>query len=147
MRIVSEEDRGCGEEARQNSQPASHQSFNHLRLLNSGTDCFVNFVLQLLSNTGYATYLANCVPSLLELTPADSYMVSRHLAELYSSRKKGLMSTAHIRTCVAEASGKLHLDVNSQEDAEEFLLALVATIAMELETSDSFKIERENHWG
>ena len=138
---------GARDEVNKYNQLTNLQSVDHLKLLNEGTDCFVNSTLQLLSNTGYTNYLTTVLPPLLEDAPFGSYRVSRALTKLYNSMGKGLISTAHIRKCVAEASGKLYLDINTQEDAEEFLSALEAIIAKELQALESFKIEKEKHWG
>ena len=52
--------------------------------------------------------------------------------ELYNSTSKGPISTANIPKYVAEHTGKLYLDINTQEDAEEYLSALEMTISVRL---------------
>ena len=82
--------------------------------------------------------MTTVLPPLLEDASFGSYRVSRDLAKLYSDTGEVLISTAHIREGVAEASGKHYLNINTQEDAEEFLSALENTISKELEALESF---------
>ena len=48
---------------------------------------------------------------------------------------------------MAQQSGKLYLDVETQEDAEEFLTALEEVLSEELITSQEFNSIRSEHWG
>ena len=57
---------GVNDEVRKNNQLNNFQSQNHLKLLNQGTDCFVNATLQIFRYTGYAIYLTTVLPPLLE---------------------------------------------------------------------------------
>ena len=120
---------------------------NHPRLINRNNDCFVNSVIQLVRPTGYASFLKTQLPPLLAGAPADSYRTCRALAKLYSDQKRGAVSAAQIRSYVAQHSGKLYLDVGTQQDAEEFLRSLEATISEELEASEEFQALRGQHWG
>ena len=104
-------------------------------------------MLQLFRNSGYASYLTTTLQPLLDNKPVGSYKVSRALARLYSGKERGLISTADIRKYVAEESGKIYLNIQTQEDAEEFMCALEATMSKEHEISDQFKSEQENNWG
>ena len=92
-----------------------------LQLINRGTDCFVNSVLQMLRQTEYATFIIMHLPGLLDEASADNFNLSKALFDILSEKSLGnLISTATIRAIVAQSSGKLYFDDNTQQDAEEF---------------------------
>ena len=120
----------------------------HLQLRNRGTDCFVNSVVQLMRQTAYATYIKLHLESLLVDAAPDAFKLSRSLAHIFSdNRKNGPVSTAVIRSIVAQCSGKSYLNNNTQQDAEEFFRALEATLSEELIASEDFFAFRDLHWG
>ena len=120
---------------------------NHLQLTNTRNDCFVNSVIQLVCATGYAAFMKNQLPHLLDGAPPQDYKVCRLLEKLYSGQAKGQVSTSTIRRCVAQHSGKLYLDFGTQQDAEEFFRALEETLSEELIASEDFRAIRDKHWG
>ena len=102
-----------------------------LLLENNGTDCFVNATIKLVFHTSLVTFLHSNLAQIRKRTPnPDNLIVSQQLHEL--SQSQGKVSTRQVRTEVALKSGKNHLDLNSQEDAQEFLLALDNTLKTEL---------------
>ena len=124
----------------------NNQDDSQLRLLNYGTDCFVNSVIQLLRVTPYVDFLKQFQPFLIGL-PAESYKLCRALSDLYSNQTRDPVSTASVRKYVAEQSGKLYLDSGTQEDAEEFLVSLEVSLSQELVALEEFKVVRDKHWG
>ena len=127
---------------------AGQEKSDQLQLRNRGTDCFMNSIIQLLRNTGYITFIKEHLQPLLVDAPAESYKLSRSLLRIYSSdSKEGGISAAHIRSLVAEHSGKSYLDANTQQDAEEFFRALETMLSEELVGSDEFGVFRSQHWG
>ena len=100
-------------------------SSNELQLINRGTDCFVNSVVQLIRNTAYAPFIRAHIPMLVADSTEDSYKLSKRLSYIYSANSVGQpKSTAFIRSHVAHMSGKHYLDSKTQQDAEEFMRAL-----------------------
>ena len=118
---------------------------NDLKLINRGSDCFVNSVIQLLRNTDYYAFIQGHLQVLLANSTPDSYRLSRLLYNIYN--EESVKSVAAIRKYVALMSDKNYLDNGSQQDAEEFLRALDGVIFEELVESDEFKAVRELHWG
>ena len=82
-------------------------SSNELQLINRGTDCFVNSVVQLIRNTAYAPFIRAHIPMLIADSAEDSYKLSKRLSYVYSVNSVGQpKSTAFIRTHVRHMSGK-----------------------------------------
>ena len=52
------------------------QTVNHIRLINWGTDCFVNSTLQLLSKSDYATFLVSNFSSVAVGLNIENYKLS-----------------------------------------------------------------------
>ena len=126
---------------------STHVTPHYLQLINQRNDCFVNSVIQLLAATGYASFLKNQLNPFLVGASLECYKVARHLAQLFSGKMNRQVSSATIRSYVAQQSGKLYLDDGSQQDAEEFFRALELTLAEELVESEEFGNERNDHWG
>ena len=123
-------------------------SSEELQLINRGTDCFVNSVVQLIRNTGYVPYIRAHLPMLIANSTEDSYKLSKRLSYIYSENSVGQpKSTAFIRTHVAHMSGKHYLDNKTQQDAEEFMRTLEIVLSEELIESKEFKFSRDLHWG
>ena len=120
---------------------------NNLQLSNNNNDCFVNSTIQLLSASGYETFLRTEISNILMDTSSESYTVTKLLASLYSTENRGHLSTATIRRHVALRSGRFYLDLGSQQDAEEFLCALEETISEELRALQEFRSLKSKHWG
>ena len=119
-----------------------------LQFINRGTDCFVNSVLQMLRQTKYATFIIMHLPGLIDDASTDSFKLSKALFDILSKKSLGNpMSTATIRAIVAQSSGKLYFDDNTQQDAEEFFRTLEETLSAELRTSGDFSVFRDQHWG
>ena len=91
-------------------------STNDLQLINRGSDCFVNCVIQLLRCTAYAKFLKVHLPDLITNTSPDSYRLSKRLHYIYNQDVVGPKSVAFIRTHVAQMSGKRYLDNNTQQN-------------------------------
>ena len=122
-----------------------HQDkIDKIQLTNRGTDCFVNSVVQLIKNTQYGTFIISQSQSLLESSNENEFRISRELAAIYSGRKD---SAETLRSLVAQHSGKLELDVNTQQDAEEFFRALEVALSEEWIGTDYFRTVRNCHWG
>ena len=51
----------------------NYVSSDELQLINRGTDCFVNSVVQLLRNTGYVPFIRAHLPMVIANSAADSY--------------------------------------------------------------------------
>ena len=119
----------------------------HLQLINSGSDCFVNSVIQLLRVTDYAYFLKIKLPPLLADKPSQDFDVCKVLSRLYSGKTRGQLSAGSIRRYVAQKSGKSYLNSGTQQDAEEFFRALEETISDELMLSEEFRVLRGKHWG
>ena len=128
-------------------QDSIHVAPSYLRLINRRNDCFVNSVIQFLAATGYASFLRNHLKPLLVGASLEQYKVSMLLAQLYSGQINRQVSSATIRSYVAQQSGKFYLDDGTQQDAEEFFRALEWTLAEELFESEDFEKERNDHWG
>ena len=123
-------------------------SSDELQLINRGTDCFVNSVVQLIRSTGYVPFIRAHLPMLIANSAADSYKLSKRLSYIYSENSVGQpKSTAFIRTHVAHMSGKHYLDSKTQQDAEEFMRAIEIVLSEELIESNEFKVSRDLHWG
>ena len=119
-----------------------------LELINRGTDCFVNSVIQLMRNTEYVKFIKSCLSLLITNSPPNSYKLAKRLSYIYDENSVGIhKSTSFIRTHVAQMSGKEYLDRNTQQDAEEFFRALEGVLHEELIEFDEFKVAREAHWG
>ena len=97
---------------------------SYLHLINKRNDCFVNSVIQFLAATGYANFLRNQLNPLLVGASLEHYKLSRLLAEIYSGKMNRQVSSASIRSYVAQQSGKFYIDDGTQQDAEEFFHAL-----------------------
>ena len=87
--------------------------------------CFVNSVLQLLQTLDLTG----------QLSEDPQTPVCSALYKLY--KKKDEEQSKHIRTMVAEISGKDYFDDNSQQDASSFLQALEKIISLELATPEA----------
>ena len=59
---------------------------NQLQLINRGTDCFVNSVIQLMRNTDYAQFIRDHLPLLIVNSTQDSYKLSKRLRYIYMKR-------------------------------------------------------------
>ena len=119
-----------------------------LKLLNRGTDCFVNSVIQMIRNTEYASFIKIHLPRLLANVSVDTHKLGRLLTEIYTnSNVENEVSAAPIRTLVANHSGKSYFDDNTQQDAEEFFRALEFLLSEELNESEEFERIRNLHWG
>ena len=129
-----------------NANLGKYSTNNDLQLINRGSDCFVNCVIQLLRCTPYVKFMKVHLPDLIANTSPDSYRVSKRLYYIYNDFV-GPKSVAYIRTHVAQMSGKRYLDNNTQQDAEEFFRALEAVLNEELIDSEEFKAVRYLHWG
>ena len=120
---------------------------DELQLLNEGSDCFVNSVVQLMRQSDYASFLKMYLPNLLINASEDDYKLSRSLAELFFEKPRGkALSTAKIRSLVSVYSKKPYFDNKTQQDAEEFFRELEAMLTDEL-VSEEFLNFRGNHWG
>ena len=121
---------------------------NELQLINRGTDCFVNSVIQMLRNTDYFQFIRNDVPSLLGQYSGDHCKLSRLLSIIYRDESFGKrVSAEHVRTHISIQSRKAFFDNGSQQDAEEFFRALENILYLELLESPKFEEVRSNHWG
>ena len=119
-----------------------------LKLLNTGTDCFVNSVIQMIRNTEYASFIKIHLPTLLANVSVDTHKLGRLLTEIYAnSNVENEVSAAPIRTLVANHSGKSYFDDNTQQDAEEFFRTLEFILSEELNESEEFQRIRNLHWG
>ena len=122
-----------------------HQDkIDKIQLTNRGTDCFVNSVVQLIKNTQYGIFIISQSQSLFGSSNGNEFRISRELAAIYSGRKN---SAETLRSLVAQHSGKLELDVNTQQDAEEFFRALEVALSEEWIGTDYFRTVRNCHWG
>ena len=65
-----------------------NKTTTYLQLTNAHNDCFVNSVIQLVSATGYGTFLREQFPQLLEGAHPQSFKLSRLLANLYCGQSK-----------------------------------------------------------
>ena len=54
-----------------------------LQLINRGSDCFVNCVLQLLRCTDYVRFLKVNLPCIIANSPQDSYKLSKRLRYIH----------------------------------------------------------------
>ena len=124
-----------------------NKTATYLQLTNTQNDCFVNSVIQLVMATGYGTFLRKQLPQLLEGAHPQSFKLSRLLANLFCGQLKGPVSTSSIRRIVAQKSGKVYMDLGTQQDAEEFFRALEETLSEELKGSADFEATRDKHWG
>ena len=123
-------------------------SNDELKLINRGSDCFVNSTIQLLRKTGYVNFINTHFPTILMNSNPDGYKLCKLLKSLYGEDSLGkTMSVAAIRTYVAQMSGKKYLDDGSQQDAEEFFRALDGVLFEELVESEDFRKTRDLHWG
>ena len=71
------------------TKPGSCLTSNDLQLINRGSDCFVNSVIQLLRCTDYFKFIKNHLPYILANTPPDSYKLSRRLRYIYDEESLG----------------------------------------------------------
>ena len=74
---------------------------HHLQLINSGSDCFVNSVIQLLRVTDYAYFLKMKFAPLLADATSQDYNVCKTLSRLYSGKTRGQVSVGSIRRFLA----------------------------------------------
>ena len=126
----------------------SNTKSKELKLMNRGSDCFVNSVIQLLMSTEYMTFIECNLPHLLHQSAPDTYPFSRLLRNIYRKESLGKnISVAAVRTFVAHVSGKHYLDNGTQQDAEEFFRAMELILSEELLELESFRKCRDNHWG
>ena len=121
---------------------------SQLKLINRGTDCFVNSVIQMLRNTEYASFLTQNLPNIIVQDTEDRYKVAKTLGRIFGMiGSENEVSTAEIRTLVAQYSGKSYFDDNTQQDAEEFFRDLEAILSEELVGLDEYRNVQELHWG
>ena len=80
----------------------SYSNRDDLQLINRGSDCFVNSVIQLLRCTDYAKFLKVNLPTLIAHSTPDSYKLSKRLSYIYDYKSMGgPKSAAFVRTHVA----------------------------------------------
>ena len=131
--------------------PSNTSIQSNLRLINNRSNatrniCFTNAVVQMILKTGYSSLLRNLFPQLVVGKPVNSYQGCKALYSLYSEHRRE-RSAASVRTIVAKKSGKEFLANCQQQDAEEFLRALIDMMAIELHDLDSFNIIHNEHIG
>ena len=124
-----------------------HKS-SQLKLINRGTDCFVNSVIQMLRNTEYESFLRQNLPNIIVQDTEDRYKVAKALGRIFGMiGSENEVSTAEIRKLVAQYSGKRYFDDNTQQDAEEFFRDLEEILSEELVGLDEYRNVQELHWG
>ena len=114
----------------------------HLKLNNKQNDCFVNVGIQMMTKTCYTE-----IPALLTGGQDRTRPVSSLLSMLYGGRRSEVMSATSIRRYVAQSTGRLYLDMGTQEDAAEFLSCLEGVVYQELKNEKGFQLLRNKHWG
>ena len=63
-----------------------YPSVGELQLINRGSDCFVNSIIQLLRNTEYFKFIQEHFPSLSKNCSPDSYKLSQLLSKIYQGQ-------------------------------------------------------------
>ena len=103
-------------------------SLKHLHLRNNGKNlCFSNSVVQLLSQTEIKYFLLTKLPT----QPDPAVCVAQELSRLYKMERKE-DSTTYLCKLTADKSMKLYLKSGLQQDADEFLRALLDVLEKEL---------------
>ena len=118
------------------------QASGQLKLINKQNDCFVNVGIQMMTKTCYTE-----LPTLLIGGQDGTRPVSSLLSKLFGGRRSEVMSATSIRRYVAQSTGRLYLDMGTQEDAAEFLSCLEDVVFQELKNEEGFQFLRNKHWG
>ena len=79
-----------------NANLGKYSTNNDLQLINRGSDCFVNCVIQLLRCTAYVKFMKVHLPDLITYTNPDSYSLSKRLYYIYDEDLVGPKSVAYI---------------------------------------------------
>ena len=108
-------------------------SVKHLCLTNPRNLCFTNFVVQLIHQTDIKSFLVTELPT----TPDLSISTAQELARLYKVEGKS-DSARNLCKLTADNSNKQYLNSGEQQDAEEFLRALLDVLEKELISYSSF---------
>ena len=76
------------------------------------------------------------------------YRLSKSLLKIYSHEyQNGPISTAEVRSQVAQLSGKFYMDDATQQDAEEFFRLPEEALSEEFQLLQEFHDVRSKHWG
>ena len=120
---------------------------NELRLINQGSDCFVNCIIQLLRKTAYREFIIEHLQTLTNASD-ENFKLSKSLLQIYSHDFQSRpISAAEVRSQVAQYSGRFYMDNDTQQDAEEFFRLLEEALSEELLLLQEFHIVRSKHWG
>ena len=108
-------------------------SIKHLCLTNPRNLCFTNSVVQLIHQTEIKSFLITELPT----TPDSSISTAQELARLYKVEGKS-DSARNLCKLTADNSNKHYLSSGEQQDAEEFLRALLDVLEKELVSYSNF---------
>ena len=111
-------------------------NFKTLALINQGNMCFVNASLKFLSAVPeLREFLVYSVPS---EQVHDTIATVQEFARIYSSTKpqESALCLLHL---VADRSGQRHLSSGRQEDADEFIRALLEVLGQELRENQGYQ--------
>ena len=127
----------------------SMKTYSSLRLINNRSHatrniCFTNSVVQILLKSGYASLLKSQFPQFIVGKPSTSYEGCKAIHSLFSEKTRE-RSAASLRKIVAQKSGKNYLANGNQQDAEEFMRAVITMMSIELNGWDGFDIVNNQH--